>query len=84
MLAVSYFFLHAIMIQSLHLLKVLCLSFARRRPSYVTDPHISDHVVITIVASITLLNRWIKYKQHSSNAFKFEIQYAKWSSRLES
>ena len=83
MLAVSCFFLHAIMIQSLHLLKVLCLSFARRRPSYVTDPHISDHVVITKVASITLLNRWITYKQYSSNAFKFEVQDAKWPSRLD-
>ena len=59
-------FLHAkagAMIYFLHLLKVLCLSYARLRPGYALDPHISGHLFCIIVASITLLNRWIKYNQ---------------------
>ena len=66
MLAVSCMFLRAtagVMIQFLHLLKVLCLSFARLRPGYALDPHISDQFFCMVVASITLLNRWIKYNQ---------------------
>ena len=60
-------FLHAtagVMIQFLHFLKVLCLSFARLRPGYALDPsYISDHLFCMVVASITLLNRRIKYNQ---------------------
>ena len=66
MLAMSCMFLHAtagVMIQFLHFLKVLCLSFARLRPGYVLDPHISDHLFCMVVASITLLNRRVKYNQ---------------------
>lgn len=83
MLAVFYFLSHAtagLMIQFLHLLKVLCLSFARLRPrlSYALDPHVSDLVFSGKVASITLLNRSIEYKQYSSNAVKIGIQNAEW------
>lgn len=73
MLAVSCFFSHAtagLMIQLMHLLKVLCFLLARLRPSCALDPHVSDHVVITKVASIMLLNRSIKYKQYASNSVK--------------
>lgn len=72
MLALSFSFSHAtagLMIQFLCLLKVLCLSFARLRPSYALD-HISDHEVIMKVASSTLMNRSIKYKHCFSNAIK--------------
>lgn len=71
MLAVSYFFTHApagLTIQFQFLLKVSCLFFARLRPGYVLDPHISDHVVIMKVACITLSNRLIKYRQYFSSA----------------
>ena len=59
-------FLHAtagVTNQFLHFLKVLCLSFARLRPGYALDPHISDHLICMVVASIMLLNRRIKYNQ---------------------
>lgn len=85
MLAVSYFFSHAtagFIDLFLHLLKVLCMFFARPRPSFALDPPVSDHVVIMKVASITLLNRSIKYKQYCSNAVQIELQSAEWPSRL--
>lgn len=70
MLAMPCFLLHAtagIMLQFLHFLKVLCLSFVRLMPIYALDPHISDHMVIMRVFSIRLLIRTIKYKPYSSN-----------------
>ena len=73
MLALSISFSHATagrMIQFLCLLKVLCLSFARLRPSYALDHYLSDHKVIMKVASITLMNRSIKYKHCFSTAIK--------------
>lgn len=63
--ALFCFFSHATadpVIKVLYLLKVFCLSFARLRLSYAMDPYVSDHVVIMEVASITLLNRSIKYQ----------------------
>ena len=53
-------------IQFLPFLKVSCLSFANPRPSCTLDPHISDHVVITKIASAMLSNRLIKYRIYSS------------------
>lgn len=67
MLAVPFFFSHAtagLTIQFLFLLKVSCLFFARPRPGYVLDPHISDHVDMMKVACIALSNRSIKYTQY--------------------
>ena len=58
MLALSCSFSHAtagLMIQFLCLLKVLCLSFARLRPSYALDSRVYDPVVIMKVASSTIL-----------------------------
>ena len=85
MLAVSCFFSHATAgrtIQIMHLLKVSCFVFARLRPSCALDPHVSDRVFITNVASHTLLNRSIKYKQYFSNAVQIVIQTPKWAPRL--
>lgn len=85
MLAVSCFFSHAtagLTIQLVHLLKVSCIFFARLRPSCALDPHVSDHVVVTKVASHMLLNRSIKYKQYSSNAVKSVIRNAEGPLRL--
>lgn len=85
MLAVSCFFPHAtagLVVQFLHFLKVLCLSFARLMPSYALDPRISDHVVIMEVVRITRLIRSIKYKQYSSNAVQSVVQIAEWPPRL--
>lgn len=65
MLALFFSFSHATagrMIQFVCLLKVLCLSFARLRPSCALDHYVSDHEVIMKVASSTLMNRSIKYK----------------------
>lgn len=73
MLAMSIFFPHAtagLLTRFLCLLKVLCLSFARLRPSYALDPYVSDLVTLTKAASDTLLNRSIKCKRYSSNAVK--------------
>ena len=85
MLAVFCFFLHAtagLTIQSMLLPKVSCLSFARLRPSYALDPHFSDPVVITEVASIALLNRWTKFRQYSTNAVKIKTQNVEWTRLL--
>lgn len=76
MLAVSYFFTHAtvgLTIQFKFLLKVSCLFFARLRPGYALDPHISDHVVMMKVACISLSNRSIKYRQFFSSAIDIGI-----------
>ena len=67
MMAMSCFFSHAMagdMIQFVRLLKVLCLFFAMLKPGYGLDPHISDHMAITKVASIAPLNRWIKCRKY--------------------
>lgn len=67
MLALSCSFSHAtagLMVQFLYLLKVLSLSFARLRPSYALDYHVSDALVIMKVASSKYDSeiRSIKYK----------------------
>lgn len=85
MLAVFCFFLRATAgptVQFLLFPKVSCLSFARLRPSYALDPQFSDLVVITEVASITLLNRSTKCRQYSTNAVKLKTQIAEWTRQL--
>ena len=65
--AVSSLFSHAtagFTIQLLRHLKVSCLSWVRPRRNYALDPHISDHVIMTKIASITLSNRSIKYNKY--------------------
>lgn len=82
MLAVSYFFTHAtagLTIQFQSLLKVSCLFFARLRPGYALDPHISDHVVMMKVACITLSNRSINYRLYFSSAIHIGIYNAEWT-----
>ena len=66
------------MILFLHFLKVLCLSSARRRPSYALDPHSWDHMVVKKVASIMLLNR----STIPLGYFKTETSNTEWLSRL--